>query len=156
MKQIELDRGSAWVAIMHGWVRPPYDIQGHRITGNTRPLFEGCDASQFHPAYMATLCRGTLVRLRYGDRPEDVLDGISYAKPPDTFARKVGRRMAAQSLLRKMRDAGHSEEDRRLVFRAVCPEFAPPDETPPRFSRRQIEAMVAKAEANLAARRGGA
>lgn len=45
-------------------------------------------------------------------------------RPPDNFSKREGRRRVANALLRKLNDLGYSRNDRRMVFNAICPEFA--------------------------------
>jgi hypothetical protein len=71
-------------------------------------------------AYEPFLCRSTLVTLQV----EDIKTvGFSVCKHPDNFSKRMGRKLAANNLLRKLREDGWSKDDRKTVFQAVCPEY---------------------------------
>ena len=66
------------------------------------------------------LCRATRVRL-YNPQTHVEVEGLSVCKFPDNFSKRLGRKFAATSLLRKLQ--GWSKDARRQVFQAVCPEY---------------------------------
>jgi hypothetical protein len=67
--------------------------------------------------------RATRVWLRQTDGQE--LQAESICKSPDNFSKAIGRRLAANHLLRKIRQKGlFSKADRREIFFCVCPEFS--------------------------------
>lgn len=73
-------------------------------------------------SYPGQVLRGTHVRLTLEDGRE--FEGGSVCKPPDTFCKRTGRRFAANSLLRNVRDALPSKVDRKTIFCLICPEYS--------------------------------
>lgn len=77
-----------------------------------------------HPGSGA-MRRGTTVKLTVGNR-RFVFDSVCH--PGDNFCRRTGRRLAADKMVRRCRTAEGflntlTKEDRRQLFRAVCPEL---------------------------------
>lgn len=79
--------------------------------------------------------RGTKVVLTFPDRG-DVFEAFSVCKPPDNFSRKVGRRLATNHLLARLRKRerelvmmgthgmGYCDKAvRRVIFATLCPEY---------------------------------
>lgn len=66
-------------------------------------------------------CRSTEISLTIG---EDTYTGKSICSPLDQFCRRTGRRLAANRLLKSMKDANVSKQIRKEAFQAICPEFA--------------------------------
>jgi len=64
--------------------------------------------------------RGTKVRLTVSGQD---YTGYSVCKPPDAFNKRMGRRCAANSLLRHIREVLPSKVDRKAVFGLICPEY---------------------------------
>jgi len=78
-------------------------------------------------SYPNQLLRGTRVRLTLLDTGVE-FNGGSVCKPPDVFSKRDGRRHAANSLLRNVKDHIVSKEDRRFIFVTICPEYKKPSE----------------------------
>lgn len=64
---------------------------------------------------------GTLVRLTLEGGKE--FTGNSILKPPDVFCKRMGRRCAANSLLRRIKVELTSKMDRKFIFDKICPEY---------------------------------
>ena len=54
-----------------------------------------------------------------------ILNSRAICMAQDQFVKKTGRRLVGNRLLAQMREMGFPQEDRRIIFRAICPEFAP-------------------------------
>lgn len=67
--------------------------------------------------------RITLVSLNTSDR---IFYASTRCSPQDRFERKVGRKIAAERLLERLRNEAFytiSKEDRARIFELACPEF---------------------------------
>jgi hypothetical protein len=65
-------------------------------------------------------CRSTRVTLH--DGPAEVTVR-AVCDPRDNFCKALGRKKAANRLMRTMKRYAFSKEDRKIVFQAVCPEY---------------------------------
>lgn len=69
--------------------------------------------------------RGTQAWLRVDGGT--TLEGKAMCSLSDNFNKRVGRRLAANRLLEKVREKGLFEKkDRKAIFQAICPEYASP------------------------------
>lgn len=98
----------------------PYRVQIHHTSKEVS--VETLKGYTPPPGQSKVLVRATDVRLVAGDGWK--CEVTAYCSPLDNFCRLTGRRVAAEKLIGVLNDLDWAKEDRREVFRTICPEYA--------------------------------